>query len=108
MNISRRHFLRSSLAASTGSFILTSLPAQSFENVLSSSELDVRAIKSAWHKSMTISPGTHLKNMNIEVGGISVHAQIKSDFENNKTISVDGLLLSQTETAILLFSQGVV
>ncbi|MCP4258305.1 MAG: twin-arginine translocation signal domain-containing protein [Planctomycetes bacterium] len=105
-NQERRKFLSRTAMAAGGLAIspLADLQASVLSDGVKSP--DYSSIKKAWNKSLSMSPEYYLHSRNLIKADANLDVASKEDFSQGRTLSVDGLMLSQTESAFVLVFGG--
>ena len=97
----RRDFLKKAALAVTGVSISNSLLAK--ESGTRFNNLDVRAIKSVWESKGLPQVSLYVHENKLLSAENEIRGKIKLDFQQDKVLFVDGLVLSESESALLIY-----
>jgi hypothetical protein len=105
--MNRRRFLSLAVALPVTLGAFTAQSSQSHPDMYGNSEIDISSLINSWNESFELSPQDYLSNNGMLKRSARLDERSKKDFKENRTLSVNGLLLSQSEAAFLIFKQGI-
>lgn len=93
---------RNTLKILGGGALVVTLPNLMNTNIESDIQQELKLALIEWNKKIRISPESFIEKNKIEMMSLSeLQQRIASEFKALKTMDINGLILSQTETALL-------
>jgi len=97
MSINRRNFLKLIGAGSVSAGMMSSsaLSATNAESPINTLD-EIKLARKVWYEAHSISPLSYLRSLDCE----SLNQQARAEFEQGKTLEVNGWVLSYSEVAV--------
>jgi hypothetical protein len=103
----RRRFLSLAVALPVTLGAFSAHGSHPLPELYNSSEMDISSLVKSWDESFDLSPQDYLANSGMLERSARLDERSKKDFKEHRTLNLNGLLLSQSEAAFLIFKQGV-